>query len=876
MTATYRTRKYRRAGMTVTVLAALFLILTSCLQAQTSDFSLSCDVVGPDSVFFDKVDYNRYLPGMFSLSVEVINTGQVAVDSLIVFPRSNERFTIIPPATKLLAVRFAPGDTVRSTFLLQVNPRSVSGIDTITVSVSGLEGARTQCSWPIWVEKEYRPENVVLCPSTGDFTLRFIDTLASYDPDPIAIPLTIINNGDAPSKETLLLFASTPGLTLADNQSGVLSFGTLPPGGRRDTVFYVRAVDRLNDTTVTLQFTLQGKGGLGDKIIQTTCAFDLDIPPIREVFFELQCESDPEIEFVDGAYEPNPFDWTVIIKNTGDSRAKNVRASIAFPDAFFLEGSSTAEIYIGDMGANSERVVKWRLRARNVYDPFHGEICVLVLDQFNRIAQCCDSVSLPAVREPELSASCFVLPDTIRVDTQSGLYLPSEFTVDVAVRNSGTDPADSVYAEILITDPDVRFVAPAVTRVLVSEELLPAGSESIQWRIAPLPVDVARDLEIRLRISSANYPTVTTSCSVHVEASLSPRLACVARTVPDDTLHYSLSTLEYDPLIFSATVTNSGSIAARDLEATILLPPNISLPSEEAAVKYLGRPLPSDSTWSVNWRLLPKKKRDGTLDTIRVEFRAVPQSTICGDWIFIVGIPPVTVFTIPSDIIERYGREFTTPILIDESQNKDIKDIELFVRYDADKLEFIGWETDETLLAEEWSISAHGGDGRISFHAVNGNTPLEGTGELIRMRYRVRFGDGDDILRWAVSPLDFDSLASTVNRGSILARYYNGLAYVSGDCLYPLKASTNFVISSSPNPFNPQTRLRFRLPESLQVNLRVYDTRGREVARLHDGMLPAGVHGVDFDGSALPSGSYIAVLQVAGRPVATHRLLLLR
>jgi hypothetical protein len=877
MTRFPRTPLSRRTGGSSLLLAVLFLAVCGRPAAgQVPDFKLSCTVTAPDSVFFDKVDFNRYIPGMFSIDVEVVNRGQETVDSLVAFPRSNERFTIIAPATKLLAVSFAPGDTVRTTFSLQVNPRSVSGFDTITVSVSGLDGARTTCSRAVWVEKEYRPDNVVLCPSTGDISIQFVDTLARYEPEPIPIPLTIVNNGDAPSKETRLLFASVEGISLADGQSGVLNFGTLAPAGRIDTVFYITAVDRLDNTTVTLRFAVQGKGGLGDKIIENTCAFDLDIPPIRQVFFELLCESDPEIEFVDGAYEPNPFDWTVVVKNTGDSRAKNVRASIALPDAFFLEGGSNAEILIGDMDADSETEVKWRVRARNVYEPFHGEICVLVLDEFNRFAKCCDSVSLPAVREPELSASCFILPDTIRVDRQTGVYLPADFLVDISIRNSGTDPADSVYAELLITDPDVRFIAPTATRVLVSEELLPAGAENVQWRIAPLPVETPRDLTVRVRISSANYQTVTTTCTVHIEAALAPQLSCEAWTTPDDTLHYALSTLEYDELIFSARVRNTGSIAARDLEATILLPPNISLPTTESAVKYFGRPLQEDSSWTLQWTLLPEKKRDGTLDTIRVEFRSVPHSSICGDWIFIVGIPPVTVFTIPSNYVERYDREFTAPILIDEAQNKDITDIELFVRYDADKLDFLGWERDETLLAEDWNISAHGGDGLISFHAINGSDALAGSGELMRMRYRVRFGTGDDILRWAVSPLEFDSLASTVNRGSVLARYYDGQAIVSGDCLWPLKASDSYVITGSPNPFNPVTRLHFRLPATLPVAVRIYDALGREIALLEHGILTAGEHSIVFDGSGLASGGYLAVLAVQGRPVASHRLLLLR
>jgi len=866
----------RKILHTIAVLSLFLLLPLAHVAAQTGGADMRCSVNGPDSVFFDKVDYNRYLPGTFSVDLELINAGGTAIDSVVAFPRSNQRFTIIPPAAKLLASTFAPGDTLRTDFSLQVNPRSVSGFDTITIAVSAKNGARTECRWVIWVEKEYRPLNDLRCPETGSIIIAFVDTLNSYVPDPFEVRLVVTNNGDAPSKETRLLFAATPDLKLADGQSGVITIGELQPSERVERSFTLHAVPRHTDTTVTLQFQVQGKGGLGDRIIESGCAFDLTIPPIREVLFELECDSDPEIVFEDGRYIPNPFSWDVVVRNTGDSRAKNVRAVIALPVAYVLEGGSASEIFIGDMAPQSEKTVQWMVRARDVYEPDSSEICVRVFDEFNRTAVCCDSLILPAVREPDLEVSCLVIPDTVRVDAQTGLYQPSEFTVAVQLRNTGSDPADSVYAEIILTDPDVRFIEPTTTRVFVAPSLAPSAQEELQWRIAPLPVEQPRDLELLVRIISTNNPTVSTVCAVHIAAALVPELTCTANTVPDDTLHYSIATLEYDPLTWTATVYNNGSIAARDVQATVLLPPNVSLPSSESAVKYLGRPLPPDSSWTVTWDLTPEKRREGSLDTIRVEFRSGALTSICDDWIFVIGIPPVTVFTLPGNLVARYGKEFTASILIDESQHKDIKNIELFVTYDASLVEFLSWERDGTLLEEDWNISASGGDGRVSFHARNPAAALEGIGELIRMRFRVRFGDGDDILRWAITPLEFDTLSSAVNRGSVLARYYHGQAVVSGDCLYPLQATRDYVISNRPNPFNPATQIDVTLRHDADVTLDVYDRLGRRVARLFEGRLHTGTRAFRFDAAQLPSGTYLAVLRAAGVPVATRRMLLLQ
>ena len=67
-----------------------------------------------------------------------------------------------------------------------------------------------------------------------------------------------------------------------------------------------------------------------------------------------------------------------------------------------------------------------------------------------------------------------------------------------------------------------------------------------------------------------------------------------------------------------------------------------------------------------------------------------------------------------------------------------------------------------------------------------------------------------------------------------------------------------------PNPFNPSTTLSFSLQETVHVTLKVYNTFGQEVATVVNKAMDAGYHSVEFRGSELPSGMYIAVLEAAG------------
>ena len=85
-----------------------------------------------------------------------------------------------------------------------------------------------------------------------------------------------------------------------------------------------------------------------------------------------------------------------------------------------------------------------------------------------------------------------------------------------------------------------------------------------------------------------------------------------------------------------------------------------------------------------------------------------------------------------------------------------------------------------------------------------------------------------------------------------------------------------------PNPFNPSTRIHFSLQTDADIELAIFDLRGRAVARLASGTWPAGQHevgwrGVDGDGAAVASGTYFARLNVAGTqsPLVT-RLTLVR
>ncbi|MBA4251677.1 MAG: hypothetical protein C0425_08610 [Chlorobiaceae bacterium] len=65
-----------------------------------------------------------------------------------------------------------------------------------------------------------------------------------------------------------------------------------------------------------------------------------------------------------------------------------------------------------------------------------------------------------------------------------------------------------------------------------------------------------------------------------------------------------------------------------------------------------------------------------------------------------------------------------------------------------------------------------------------------------------------------------------------------------------------------PNPFNPNTKIRFAVPVTSDVILKIYDALGREVIELVNQELNAGVYSIEWDaknilGIEVPSGMYI-------------------
>ena len=147
----------------------------------------------------------------------------------------------------------------------------------------------------------------------------------------------------------------------------------------------------------------------------------------------------------------------------------------------------------------------------------------------------------------------------------------------------------------------------------------------------------------------------------------------------------------------------------------------------------------------------------------------------------------------------------------------------------------------------------------------------------------------DDTGNFAEHHVDYRQVYSTVLRdwfgvspietASVIGKRYDLVKFVAN----PLATSAetdgvpeDFSLGQNfPNPFNPSTKIQFRLPQAGHVRLEVFSVDGKKVRTLMDERRAAGVHDASFDATGLPSGTYLYSL-TAGGFTQTRKMSLLR
>jgi PKD repeat protein len=223
--------------------------------------------------------------------------------------------------------------------------------------------------------------------------------------------------------------------------------------------------------------------------------------------------------------------------------------------------------------------------------------------------------------------------------------------------------------------------------------------------------------------------------------------------------------------------------------------------------------------------------------------------------------------------LEPGDRAGTFALNVRVLESRHLRGYGLGFEFDPRSVSFLGAEQEGTgFFAGEGSLSGvlEESAGSLSLAGYRSQErPMENNnGLLARLHFRLQPGVAPAPVRLVeVAGIDVDGRFGT----ALLA---DGVARIS------LLPATYILEQNAPNPFNPQTEIRFQLPQAGPVTMRVYDLLGQVVTVLVDGQLPAGYHravwdGRDAAGRAAASGLYFYVMETKDFRQA-RKLLLLR
>ena len=178
----------------------------------------------------------------------------------------------------------------------------------------------------------------------------------------------------------------------------------------------------------------------------------------------------------------------------------------------------------------------------------------------------------------------------------------------------------------------------------------------------------------------------------------------------------------------------------------------------------------------------------------------------------------------------------------------------------------------ESLEENDW-IVAYNGDVVVGARQYSGEyTDIPAMG-MDQTTATAGYCDSGDEVTFKVFDSSEGSMIDVMVVDGSSAWVNNGLTIVSmSDAVLP----TEIALSAAyPNPFNPTTSFMYDISSDMDVNIAIYDIRGRMVAELVSGLHNQGQYKATWNANMNASGVYF-VKMVAGSTVKTQKLMLVK
>ena len=207
------------------------------------------------------------------------------------------------------------------------------------------------------------------------------------------------------------------------------------------------------------------------------------------------------------------------------------------------------------------------------------------------------------------------------------------------------------------------------------------------------------------------------------------------------------------------------------------------------------------------------------------------------------------------------GGLMSLPVVMDETEG--LLSGQMRLKFDPQQYRIAGVVGTE--VTADYMVASNVVDDALLIAFAGAEGYSDGAGSILEIQLEV-LGDGV-----AATPLTFEKV--DLNGGRIQATSVESASVFAQPQVYSL-------LQNWPNPFNPETSLRYSLPAASRVTLTVFDMLGQKVRILVDQPQDAGTYSVQWNGRdehgrSVASGLYLYRIE-AGQFAQTRKMTLLR
>lgn len=216
--------------------------------------------------------------------------------------------------------------------------------------------------------------------------------------------------------------------------------------------------------------------------------------------------------------------------------------------------------------------------------------------------------------------------------------------------------------------------------------------------------------------------------------------------------------------------------------------------------------------------------------------------------------PTTTIEVNVPHISVEAGNLVNLPVKV-YTNGKELSSLQFGLKYDSDLLEFKGIISSSNAM--EWITYVNPNDGQVDwggFDQTNNTQTLKDGDEVVTLQFIAK----QPQTLWEESPL-YTSLkfAGTTDSKDLTITPTNGILQVLKSNMGEVNGNT---IQVNPNPVTDEVTITFKVEETTNANLSVYDIVGRKLITIVEGQIPNGSYTYNENLGSLSPGLYMVTL----------------